>query len=121
MTIESVYQCDICKMRYDTEKEALDCEARGKPSPPQYKIGDEVFCHQKYSDKFARRKITKVFHRPHFIEYVLDKMVCIASGYYLGIDTYDDDSRLCVESDFIRIGQSISNFNNQVLTLEMIE
>lgn len=39
MKVITQYQCEICKKRYDTEKQALACEARGVPDLNKYPIG----------------------------------------------------------------------------------
>lgn len=46
------FECEICRRRHDTEKEALECENRGVPKPLPHLVG-LMFSDNFYGDKMV--------------------------------------------------------------------
>lgn len=59
------YMCEVCNKEYATSKEAIECEAKGKPNPKDFPIGlmHEIH-HHGYVGVFAIAQLHD-FHNPH--------------------------------------------------------
>lgn len=118
------YQCEICENEYNTESEALTCEAKGI-APPQYKVGDVVAILMRYPNDmekpFVKRTITKVIEEGHVAQYELNKIVQVGKEYWIG--SFD----LATEQSFHRLGEAIkdnfisSEVAGKILTDDLID
>ena len=79
MIIIIEYQCTICRKKYSTEAQALECEARGVADPKRYPIGQMYeYHHNGYVGIFATAEVV-----PHFNSHLVDRhsWACRVQGY----------------------------------------
>lgn len=85
----TLYQCEICNRTYQSEKQALDCEAQGI-STSRHKVGDTVYIAVRYHDSkdrpFVKRVVTDLYQEGHETKIVLNEVVQVGKDYYIGCD-----------------------------------
>lgn len=90
-----IYECEICGEQYNTEQDALDCEAT-VTRPPVFTVGETVYIphrYPRYADKpLGKRTIIKHEIIGHCNEYTLDKRIKITKDFDIWKPTrYDYD------------------------------
>jgi hypothetical protein len=98
--VRKIYVCEICQEEYDTEEEALECEAQGY-IPALFPIGTVLELHERYpkdsDNPYVERTIVEIVkgyvenytcylgRKPvHEQGYILDEEIQIGKELYVG-------------------------------------
>ena len=83
--MKRLYQCEICEQAYDTEAEAIACEAQGV-IPVKLPVGTRIKVRERYpvdsNQPYVERVITGKFTYGHAEGYLLNKSVQMGKSWW---------------------------------------